>query len=160
MTAIIGANATVANRLTTHRYDLDVPLRLRMSAHTQVAVIVLSWLLPFGTLVLAGPVIGGSPLKLPLLMAALLIAVTLSVRGAECGVDCTADTIRVRGWVRTLSIPTSAVTRVDPDRYALIWRDADGERLTRLYAFGRSRRGMDRHSRESLDQLADWVGRR
>jgi hypothetical protein len=159
MSAIIGPTAATANRLTTPRYDLGVPLRLRMSVHAQVAIIVLSWLLPFGVLVLAGPVIGG-PLKLPLLAAALLIAVTLSVRGAECGVDCTADTIRVRGWVRTVSIPTGAVTRVDPDRYALVWRDADGERLTRLYAFGRSRRGMDRHSRESLDQLADWVSRR
>jgi hypothetical protein len=84
------------------------------------------------------------------------------VRGTECGVDCTADAVTVRGWVRTVRIPTSAVTGVDQARYALLWRDADGiARRTKLYAFGRSRSGhFDPHSRESLERLATWVGAR
>ena len=130
-----------------------------MSVLSQVAIIVLSWLLPFGVFILAGPVISG-PLEVPSMVAALLIAVALSVRGTECGVDCTPETIRVRGWVRTVAIPTDAVTGVDQDRYAVLWRDEYGERMTRLYAFGRSRQGFDPHSRESLERLADWVGAR
>jgi hypothetical protein len=130
-----------------------------MNVLSQVATIVLSWLLPFGVFILASPVIGDGP-RIPLLVVALLVAITLSVRGTECGVDCTADTVRVRGWVRTVSIPTSAVTGVDQDGCALIWRDGADERRTRVYAFGRSRRGIDPHSRESLERLADWVGRR
>jgi Bacterial PH domain len=131
-----------------------------MSVLSQVAMIVLSWLAPFGVLILAGPIIGGGPLEVPLLVAALVIAVALSVRGTECGVDCTRETITVRGWVRTVSIPADAVVRVDQDRYALLWRDGDDERATRLHAFARSRKGIDRHSRESLERLADWVGSR
>jgi hypothetical protein len=130
-----------------------------MNVLSQVATIVLSWLLPFGVFILAGPVVGGG-LRIPLLVVALLVAITLSVRGTECGVDCTADTIRVRGWVRTVSIPTSAVTGVDQEAGALLWRDGDEERRTRVYAFGRSRRGIDPHSRESLERLADWVASR
>jgi len=130
-----------------------------MNVLSQVATIVLSWLLPFGVFILAGPVVGGG-LRIPLLVVALLVAITLSVRGTECGVDCTADTIRVRGWVRTVSIPTSAVTGVDQEAGALLWRSGDEERRTRVYAFGRSRRGIDPHSRESLERLADWVASR
>ena len=130
-----------------------------MSALSQVATIVLSWLLPFGVLILAGPIVGG-PLEVPLLVAALGIAITLSVRGTECGVDCTPETITVRGWVRTVSVPVDAVVGVDQDRSALLWRDGDGERRTRLHAFARSRQGIDRHSRESLERLADWVSTR
>lgn len=133
-----------------------------MSVLSQVATIVLSWLLPFGVFILAGPLVGEGPVRVPLLVAALLVAITLSVRGTECGVDCTPDTIRVRGWVRTVSIPTSAVTGVDQRRNTLLWTDPDGvERRTRVHAFGRSRSGRhDPHSQESLERLADWVGRR
>ncbi|QUQ66381.1 hypothetical protein JJ691_41090 [Kutzneria sp. CA-103260] len=127
-----------------------------MTVQAQIAIIVLSWLLPFGALILAGPIVGNT-LEIPLLGVALLVAITLSVRGTECGVDCTADTIAVRGWVRTVRIPTDAVLGVDQAGYALLWRDEFGDRRTRLFAFGRSRRGIDPHSRESLARLADWV---
>ncbi|MEV6610196.1 hypothetical protein [Kutzneria sp. NPDC051319] len=138
-----------------------MPLRLRMSVLSQVAIIVASWILPFGVFVLAGPLLSGA-LEIPALVVALLVAVTLSVRGTECGVDCTPDTIRVRGWVRTVSIPTSAVTGVDQRRNTLLWTDPGGvERRTRVHAFGRSRSGRhDPHSQESLERLADWVGSR
>lgn len=130
-----------------------------MSVLSQVAVIVASWILPFGVFVLAGPLIDGA-LEIPALVTALLVAVALTVRGTECGVDCTAERITVRGWVRTTRIPTEAVTGVDQARYALLWTDAGGaERRTRMYAFGRSRSGhFDPHSRESLARLAEWVG--
>jgi hypothetical protein len=132
-----------------------------MSVLSQVAIIVLSWLLPFGVFILAGPVIGDA-LRIPLLVVALLVAITLSVRGTECGVDCSGDTITVRGWVRTVRIPTSAVKAVEQDRYALVWTDQSGQaRRTKVYAFGRSRSGhFDPHSRESLERLAEWVGSR
>jgi hypothetical protein len=138
-----------------------VPLKLRMSALSQVAIIVASWLMPFGAFVLAGPLVDGA-LQVPALVAALLIAITLSARGVDCGVDCTADTVTVRGWVRTTRIPTSAVTGVDQRRYTLLWTDGDGtERRTRLWAFGRSRGGhFDPHSLESLERLSEWVGSR
>ena len=127
-----------------------------MSVLSQVAIIVLSWLLPFGAFILAGPIIGNG-LEIPLLGVALLVAIALSVRGTECGVDCTADMVKVRGWVRTVTIPTEAVLGVDQTGYALLWRDEFGDRRTRLFAFGRSRRGIDPHSREALARLADWV---
>jgi hypothetical protein len=130
-----------------------------MSMPAQLASIVVSWAMPFGVFVLAGPFIGDGPLEIPLLVLALLIAITLSVRSTECGVDCTRETIKVRGWLRTVSVPTKDVTAVDQRRYTLVWRDADGERRTRMHAFARSRSGSDQHSRESLAQLADWVGR-
>ena len=127
-----------------------------MSVLSQVAIIVLSWLLPFGAFILAGPVIGHG-MQIPLLGVALLMAITLSVRGTECGVDCTPDVVKVRGWVRTVTIPTDSLRGVDQAGYALLWRDEFGDRRTRLFAFGRSRRGIDPHSRESLSRLADWV---
>lgn len=99
----------------------------------------------------------------------VVLGVVLSIRMFVAGVDCTDETIIIRGYFRSRRIPIGDVVGVDTRPVtrslrgpALRWTDRHGRvRASRISAFGwaRSTRA-NAHSTASLRRLSHWLGDR
>jgi hypothetical protein len=90
----------------------------------------------------------------------------LSARMFAAGVDCNNETVTIRGYLWSRSIPVDDVVGVDAGPYtrlfrgaALRWTDRHGRvRSSSISAFGRALRpNVNTHSEESLGRLSQWL---
>jgi hypothetical protein len=98
----------------------------------------------------------------------VVLGAVLSARMYEAGVDCTSETVTIRGYLWSRRIPIGDVVGVDTSPYAslfrgpaLRWTDRRGRvRTSRISAFGWARGlSVNAHSEESLRRLSEWLAR-
>ncbi len=97
---------------------------------------------------------------LPVAALGAVVGCGLAVRGYRLHVRCSDRTVRIHGWLRTRTVPASAITEVT-EFPALRWRTASGRRLwTPLSAFAMDNGVIPAvrvHNQACLRRLTAWI---